>query len=228
MNTLFRLFSIICLVCISVVSYAQKTLSAVGLLNFPDSIKMNDTISFDIVIANDDTLTNFSGNIKIQFITDYMDSLGLSDTSMYSVTNAIQSGKLDTIHISGFYVTPSQFKAGDNAILIWPKTNLFGVGDTITHNITVLSTTGIIENQKKHNDILLYPNPFTNTINLFIKNNEDKGIEKVRIYDVLGNVKYESIYNNSKIDTDNLPQGIYILEIRLNNDEIIVKKIVKK
>ncbi len=219
-----------CLLFVSIGLHAQQTLSAVGLVNFPSIVTMNDTMGFDIVIRNDDPNSGFTGNIDIRFITDYMmDSLFVGDTSMYSFADTIQPSSVDTIHIGGFTVSPAQFRTGDNAILIWPKSNFAGVGDTISHTIKVLSTSAIIEHTMQIDNIILYPNPVTNVINFLLQNKYNNIIEKVRIYDVLGNLEYESLYKkNTPIDIHNLSQGIYMLEIRLSNGENVIKKIIKQ
>lgn len=74
--------------------------------------------------------------------------------------------------------------------------------------------------QKK--SIEVYPNPVTN--HLFIKGLE--GITKVEIFNIWGNkvLCTENMYN--EINIGNLTAGVYIVYLE-NNNEIIVKKIIK-
>ncbi|MBK5285431.1 MAG: VCBS repeat-containing protein, partial [Bacteroidia bacterium] len=75
--------------------------------------------------------------------------------------------------------------------------------------------------------VSVFPNPATNE--LIIKNAELR-IEKVEIYDVLGQ-KYNSAFNilNSEltIDVSSLAPGIYFVAVRDEKNNVVVKKIVK-
>ena len=72
----------------------------------------------------------------------------------------------------------------------------------------------------EHN-IILYPNPVTHI--LHIKN---KNVNSVEVYDM----KSTKIYGgfNKTIDMSTFSDGIYMIKINLNDDNQIIKKVVKK
>jgi len=75
-------------------------------------------------------------------------------------------------------------------------------------------------------DVLIYPNPFENQL---VISSEDKDYESYIIYDVIGNLVRQGFLKGktSKIDL-NLPSGIYTLKLKDIDDQLVIKKIVKK
>ncbi len=76
-----------------------------------------------------------------------------------------------------------------------------------------------------NSDLVIFPNPFLDKINIEFKNNTDsQGIE---LYDLVGNlILKKSILNNSQINLSFLNPGIYIVKSQQKGVQI-VKKIVK-
>jgi hypothetical protein len=96
--------------------------------------------------------------------------------------------------------------------------------NTITDNIVVESCLGI--NQKViNNDIVVYPNPFTNSI--FITTNEV--YQELFIFNTLGSTVFykQLLQKQNEIDVSELPSGVYYINI-LNNEKIATTKIVKQ
>ena len=82
-----------------------------------------------------------------------------------------------------------------------------------------------IENTYKPLDISIYPNPANDYI--FIKTNDSEKFSKVQLLDLNGKVVVEINEENSfqKIDTKNLPSGMYIIRV-LGSQSIYTGKIV--
>ena len=214
---------------------AQITVSVVGLINFPDTIVMYQPFNYDVIVKNENLQMSFIGDLGIVYQTSYMDSLGIpADSGFFSIMDTIAPGDFDTINIINFQANPSEFKTGDNAILIWPIINGVSSGDTITKDVYVFLTSGIKENFPTKDAFQLYPNPAYDYIYIVSKNHNKSSIEKVRIYNILGknilgNLTSEMDYEeNTPIDIHNLPQGTYIVEIRLHNGNKVFEKLVKK
>lgn len=74
----------------------------------------------------------------------------------------------------------------------------------------------------KDNNISIYPNPTTGIINIDV----DKDFDAV-IYNYQGQVMMRLQDNNGQIDISALTSGMYLLEIK-TNDNIMIKKIIKK
>lgn len=70
--------------------------------------------------------------------------------------------------------------------------------------------------------VMLYPNPTHGM--LYLK--ADAAIESVHVTDTSGR-KVKLRYADGKIDTVNLPVGMYIMEIAVKNKEKIIRKIIK-
>lgn len=82
------------------------------------------------------------------------------------------------------------------------------------------------ENQALNNNILLFPNPFEDTINISQKNSNSQNVT-AKIYNVLGAKIYQStIKNGGKVNLSHLNNGVFIIEITIDN-KITRKKIIK-
>ena len=75
------------------------------------------------------------------------------------------------------------------------------------------------------NTISIFPNPANNSIT--ISNDNGIMIEKVRIYNQIGQLVLQVKTANNAIDISNLHHGIYILEAELNNQRLFKKMIIE-
>ena len=78
----------------------------------------------------------------------------------------------------------------------------------------------------KINDIVVFPNPFVNTIRILNLNPKDE----VLIYDILGQVVYSTISESNEISINlpNLKKGIYFYFINSENNKTIAGKLLKQ
>jgi hypothetical protein len=83
------------------------------------------------------------------------------------------------------------------------------------NNILTNNTDFFVENNF---DILIYPNPFSETATLKISNWKNQSFE-LKIFDVFGKTVFQSEIKNQKslILNLNLPNGIYFLQVKGNN-----------
>lgn len=70
----------------------------------------------------------------------------------------------------------------------------------------------------------IYPNPVSDF--LYIKNAK-LTIENISIYNLLGVLIYSKCYSESAIDLQNIPSGVYLIEVKSNN-EFYRQKILKE
>jgi streptogramin lyase len=109
-------------------------------------------------------------------------------------------------------------------ILVNPNGEVFVADDG---NNTIREITNILssKNPKPKNQIYLFPNPATNSINI---NFEDFSISKTIILDINGRMLQTDIIkeNNTIINVSNLSKGIYLMEITTENGTVS-RKIIK-
>ncbi len=90
-----------------------------------------------------------------------------------------------------------------------------------TSDCVSISLTGIQENHL--NRISVFPNP----ANDYVELKTDKTIKSVNILDLKGNLILSKNVNNNRIEISNLSKGIYILEVKSNN-EVSRVRIIKQ
>lgn len=72
------------------------------------------------------------------------------------------------------------------------------------------------------NSVVIYPNPTKGILNI----KTDSSVETVKVTNLVGqniNVRF----SQNKVDLQELPNGIYIVEVKLKNGQILSKKIIK-
>lgn len=151
------------------------------------------------------------------------------DTASYSV-NGLSASVFNWI-VSGATI---QSGVGSNKIQVkWSNTGTQLVNVTETSNqgcigvqkslsVTISPIIGMNE-LKINNQIIIYPNPFSETIHISILNNLK--LEKAIIYDLVGNEIINS--NKNEIDANSLKSGIYLIMIVDNIGNSYIHKLVK-
>ena len=81
-----------------------------------------------------------------------------------------------------------------------------------------------VESSVEKKDVVLYPNPVEDFFRL-----EGDGIKSVDVYNVMGiKIMSHDVVSSDIIDVADLPEGLYMVRITDSDDNVIVKKIVKK
>lgn len=91
---------------------------------------------------------------------------------------------------------------------------------TINKSETTLST---IENLVQDNDILVYPVPANNLLNIKVNANEQ--LQTVKFYNIIGEVTKET--SRAVINISNLSAGMYIVEISTDKNKVYKSIIIK-
>ena len=86
----------------------------------------------------------------------------------------------------------------------------------------------VTENPRLNNSILVYPNPFSAKINIESEDNRFR-IKEIKLLDIHANliIKIELLESNYTISPKVLSNGVYILEIQMENGNVIRKKVIK-
>lgn len=94
------------------------------------------------------------------------------------------------------------------------------------NDITPYSATGIKELNSNILNLSVYPNPTNSKINFKLLSNDI--ILSTQITDALGRVVYTSNDNNNVIDVNNLPNGIYNINVASQNNQYKSKFAISK
>jgi hypothetical protein len=86
-----------------------------------------------------------------------------------------------------------------------------------------------INNTVVNSNISIFPSPAKDEVTLNVTGNKLNG---VRMLDMLGNLVLAQNFDNAQqsktINISNLKAGVYFAEIRVNNNELVIKKFVKE
>jgi hypothetical protein len=113
----------------------------------------------------------------------------------------------------------------NDAQFIW-STNVILDNEVIVRK-TVATTLSTNENNLNENQIRVYPNPAKNEIHLDINQSIQGKIDKIAIYNLLGELVFSSNQYLETIKLDNLSSGMYVIKISASEFEISKKLIVQ-
>lgn len=83
-----------------------------------------------------------------------------------------------------------------------------------------------IQEEIYFDEIIVYPNPAKNILN--IEHPKHINIYKIKLIDMLGKEVSFELLNNNQISIEKLEVGVYALQIMLENDLIVNRKIIKE
>lgn len=204
-------------------------------IEFPDTILLNDTITLEIEVDNDDTIS-YSGHLIIQMM--------VSDTIPTSIPDQLVSNFSDTLmnlviepdssfeFTKKLFIDPSVFGSSGKTqsgsrrkiVIIWP-TNIDGTLNGIKLNINAQETyvewiTGI-KSKYSMPHFEIFPNPSYGAelkINKFLPG-------YIKIYSISGQIIHSGYYHENHVSI-NLPEGLYFLKFETGESKIIRKIIV--
>jgi photosystem II stability/assembly factor-like uncharacterized protein len=153
-------------------------------------------------------------------------ALGFMGSYILKTTNGGNSWNSLNNIASNDYLNYVYFTNSASGIIVGGK-------DDSTLTGIIIKSTGIVlniaKNNNKINEILIYPNPTTNELNIEIPQNIIKYPVKCEIINTEGQVilKENLTKNISKLDINQLNDGFYILKIK-SESKVIIKKLIKQ
>ena len=187
-----------------------------GLTNTTNNDNMVIRIRFGLFNYND--LTDITNCQAIILDTDNLDFKGeLIDGGVFLHWNYLSSLEYELEHsVNGYEFT--SLGSVDSTYYDYDI-----IGDTyyrlkVKSDIVEYSNTIFIESADEY-EINIHPNPFRNNVNI----NSIYEFE-YRLYDMYGKLIMSG--NESKIDTDDLTSGLYIINVKIKNNNIL-KKVLK-
>ena len=171
------------------------------------------------------TVFNAMGGVYDLFLTKYSSTgnfLWIKSVggSLSEYATSISSDHSGNIYVGGYY-SSSTLLFDANSITNVGSNDMFlaKIGNTFTTSILELS---------KNNSISVSPNPATNLLTISFPANNIKSCT-INLYDMMGEKMLDEIITHTSLYTINistLPQGIYFMEVNMDNEKV-VRKVVK-
>jgi hypothetical protein len=170
----------------------------------------NSTLVLDITNVGSLSATNvdiqITTNGTIFFSQNNFNIPSINPTSTVSIEVSVNSGNI--INISDYEIIISSSE------LDTP----FVTGGKIA---TVDSSTLSSQQFNLNNEFKIYPNPTNDILNIHNYNNNK--IDKIKIFNTLGNLVFQSDNDVNKIKVNNLPAGIYLIKLYNENKTFTYK-----
>ncbi len=227
-------------------SDGSKLASSFNLCEGFYSVSISDangySLYFDFIISSPLFTTN---------TTNYTDSLIIDSVYNAPISNCIiDYTKVTSVSISSFSILPNNkvsvnwlvkcgltnyniidtYSLGSSTGVYMVSLQLYCPTKSVGHYLTSydqiyynLSSAGI--DQIKQKNTLIYPNPFSDFIEISLDNND---VSEVIISDISGKIVFSRKFNEKliKINVDSLSTGSYILSLK-NNNKVLNKQIIK-
>lgn len=192
----------------------------------------DDTLRTDYINVVEGVKANFYAD---KTITDPSVVVNFFDSSTGSPTTYLWTISPNTASFVGGTTNASKnpklvFNTPGNYNITLRATGSAGSNTITKNNYIVVWPTSINKKELQSNNIILYPNPVKNYLQiLFDHKPKDMQIE---LYDILGKQKQVEIikdnFNATEINTAALANGIYFVKIICNNQEDLIKKFIKE
>ena len=164
----------------------------------------------------------FCDNILCRSVT-----VGNVNSNLFTDSNIVQNSDFYETQFEDFYM---QFlcnnpAVGSSAYVRVRATDLNGSGSRVITFIGHRSTTGIT-NTVSNDEIVLYPNPATEAINVVYDANA--GIKTIAVYNLIGKLVgpiYKPANNGSaKINLGDMPNGVYFMRLMDSRGHVVATR----
>ncbi|WP_430468544.1 M14 family zinc carboxypeptidase [Winogradskyella ouciana] len=199
-----------------------STGNTISVMKYWETTQYNEAVSVWIDYDQDGIFTNAE---KILEAGAYINPQTVSNT--FTVPNSAKTGDTVMRVIMKYYNNANE---GTNQT---DPCETFAYGEVEDYTVNLFDQTLGLENNNIKN-IKIYPNPFSNTIDIIVPSNISDDNVLVTIYDVLGRTVYnqsaKSVNQTIKLSSLNhLKGGSYILKIQnLTKNQTLVKQLVKQ
>ncbi|MTE27539.1 M14 family zinc carboxypeptidase [Winogradskyella ouciana] len=199
-----------------------STGNTISVMKYWETTQYNEAVSVWIDYDQDGIFTNAE---KILEAGAYINPQTVSNT--FTVPNSAKTGDTVIRVIMKYYNNANE---GTNQT---DPCETFAYGEVEDYTVNLFDQTLGLENNNIKN-IKIYPNPFSNTIDIIVPSNISDDNVLVTIYDVLGRTVYnqsaKSVNQTIKLSSLNhLKGGSYILKIQnLTKNQTLVKQLVKQ
>lgn len=201
-----------------------------------DTVASGGDLIFVTEIINDSPDTACGGVIYLKRGVDTMGTGGLVPSNIDTISQviltnvAIPAGSYMLYNDTINFVLHVNCKGGINTVVIWPinywgPSVNFGTGDSLRHDFYVFDPVGLREVVQK-DKIVVAPNPFSDKI--CIISDPKNPVERVRIWNTLGQCVFDGKVGLNQINTSGLPQGVYHVEVLFRSGNRSIIKTIKE
>ncbi|MCK6648959.1 MAG: T9SS type A sorting domain-containing protein [Bacteroidia bacterium] len=194
-------------------------------VNLVDTVTAGSSHSHTVYVKN---TGNTVFNDSITIYTAVEDSLlGFSIVDVYNSNSIISLNPGDSaaFALTAVYnLSPTGYKTGVDIIVVWPFATNATITDSLTYSVYIIDPNGINE-LNIYTSLKVFPNPAKDY--LLIDAIENRKIKNIRLIDSKG-CSLNIELNGSIINVENLSEGIYILDIELENNEHRYGKFIKQ
>jgi hypothetical protein len=223
-----RLLFVLTLILASFCSKAQNAhLTIDALFNFPDTALEGTVYPIGIRITN--TGTNaYQGPLQVNIQCDsvvFTDILAFTNSPSFVLFPGDSTVLFSNVNgAQGYVFTANFFRPGNDIVVVWPYTVQSGV--TWDSLITALYFIPLVEvNELVYETNAVFPNPAKDHLQL--KLHAGEYAERVRIYDLSGQLLLELENTQTQLEMNGLLPGFYFIEVR-TSERSFVTRIVKE
>jgi hypothetical protein len=141
---------------------------------------------------------------------------------------------------NGYNLTYTRNGLTDSVVYSWSTTGVYNfkfytngnIDSTKNYNgfvqCIVSNTTGISEFPYSTSDALIFPNPNNGVFHLLFGNTiEQKNVKSIAIYNLQGDIIFQTNHFQPDIEIINISKGIYLMKLQLANNQLVKKLIVQ-
>ena len=153
-------------------------------------------------------------------------NIELTSTLPYATVGVWQDMVFDFTNATGLYSTVVFFPDFEEPLTNAGNINIYFDEIYLSNNSTPDTGSLAIETNAIKNRVSFFPNPVNNVLNVI----SIEKLAQVSIFNMQGSLIYESKNlgdSSHKIDTSNLSNGLYLLDLTFDNGEKLVQKLVK-
>jgi hypothetical protein len=209
------LYTAVCLLTTSVPSFAQGFLGlqVTSMPGYPalpaDTAFEGVSYNFDILVYNGSNVT-ITNTIMINLRVDTVTAMVASSP----VLPPMAPGDSLILSVSQYNFDPSQYKAGNNIVVVWPSVNGMSIPiDTAYKDVFFVPLNSLSSHELQVADFQIYPVPVHDELRL--QGLADQDLEYVRIFDTSGRLCAAFVPGQRRrFDVSFLKAGVYFIEIR--------------
>jgi hypothetical protein len=191
-----------------------------------DTVNHNDSVFVDTWLQNTGN-QNYHGTISFGFAINGVRNVNPNIFNNPYKGQTIDISPGDSLPLQFHIVVQSQyFLAGPDIFVVWPIVNGTNrTPDTVDVSIFVRDQATGMETEQQGANLRVY---CSNQLLIVTNADYTNNISNLKVFDVLGNeIISQANFNHSELPLQNYPNGIYIVQVVLHNQQLRTFKVAK-